>query len=85
MERLQGYGSRAPQFGPLPQGPDARRILMETLALSGRIACSRTNWSQSFWEVATQCRNQGWIATSSINDEFDMIELTPKGRRALGV
>lgn len=85
MERLRTYGGSVQQSGSLPQGLDARRILMETLALSGRIAGSRATWSETFWEVAMQCRSRGWIVTSPINAEFDMIELTAKGRRTIGV
>lgn len=84
-ERLETYGGRTPPYGCLPQGLDAKRVLLETLALSGSIAGSRTEWSRNFWEVAMECRNSGWIITSPISPEFDMIELTVKGRRALGV
>ncbi len=84
VERLEDYAGQIPQNARRPQGLDARRILLETLAITGSIAGSRTQWSESFWKVAMQCRSEGWITTSSISPEFDMIELTVKGRRVLG-
>ena len=80
LEKLAAYAGGLLRPPALPQGPNARRVLLETLAISGRIAASRSDSSKNFWKVVDDCRSRGWVKTDPISDGILAIEITEKGR-----
>ena len=80
LEKLAAYAGGLLRPTALPQGPDARRVLLEALAISGRIAGSRSDSSKNFWEVIDNCRSRGWVKTDPISDGILAVEITEKGR-----